>query len=299
MEMHKVIIGVSGGPDSMYLLNKLISENNYKILVVHINYHIRKESDSEEKKLLEFCKKNEIEIFVYHIGENDWEEFSYLKNKQSITREQRFNQYLIRAQENNIKDIYIAHHKDDFLETAIMKKRKSSEYPFYGIRGFSVYKGLNIHRPLLHLYKGEILEFLNKEGIPYSIDKSNLEPIYERNKLRIKLLKKAESEKNEMVKEFEQENLSKNEISIKVAELFNSWNDSLNDYHVYMKIPDHLKKFVIYEFLIYAKIRINISSGKILGIIDFLKTKKGNKEFRLMENIFLVVKSNIITIIYK
>ena len=64
-----IVIGVSGGPDSMCLLQALIqikekNKLNYKIYVAHINHGLRKEADSETKYVQDFCVKNNIECFV-------------------------------------------------------------------------------------------------------------------------------------------------------------------------------------------------------------------------------------------
>ncbi len=151
MLINKIIIGVSGGPDSMYLLNELYNNKKFEPIVVHINYNLREESKEEQKFVEDYCNDYNIKIYSFELTEEDYEKYSYLGNKQSITRQQRFDKYIEVAKENNARDIFIAQHKDDFIETAIMQQNKSDEYLFYGIQKLSTYNGIRIHRPLLDM----------------------------------------------------------------------------------------------------------------------------------------------------
>ncbi len=297
--MKKILIGVSGGPDSMYLLNKLSNDGQHDIHVAHVNYHLREESGYDEKTVIEYCKNNNIKYSILDVKKENWDAVYYLKNKQSMARETRYNFYLELAHQLKIKDLYIAHQKDDFLETAIMQLNRSDDYLFYGIKETSIYKGITIHRPLLHLYKSEIIKLNNDNGVPYALDKTNDLPIYERNKLRIELKEKCDKDKDFLVSRYKKINLSKEKLNQNVDIAYDEWESSNFSYDCYIKIDAEIKKYVIYKFLINSEKRINISKDKLEGIIDFLKNKKGDKEYRLMEDVFLIVKSNIITILIK
>lgn len=299
MENKKVLVGVSGGPDSIYLLNKLYNEEGYEPIAVHVNYHLREESDSDQKLVEDFCNKRDIQLIIKQIKSNDWEEVSYLKNKQSMAREQRYNLYIDIANKMNIKDIFIGHHKNDFLETAMMQEKRSNDLLFYGIKELNIYKGLNIHRPLLNMFKEDIINELNELNIKFAIDKSNLEPTYERNKLRIQLSNLSKEEIESKIEKFRLINESKDELRKNVNESFNKLKDSEYDWNVFDNIKPDIKKYVVYKMLIENSIRINISKEKLEGIIDFLKNKKGDKSYRLMENLFISVKSSKIIIYEK
>ncbi len=296
---NRILIGVSGGPDSMYLLNKLRKEQQHEIFVVHVNYHLREESDYDMNLVVDYCKKYSIKCFILNVTKEDWKEVSFLKNKQSMAREIRYKFYLKLSKENNISELYLGHHKDDFLETAIMQSSRSDDYLFYGIKSKSFYKDLLIIRPLLNMYKNEIINFNNKNTIPYVLDKTNDKPIYERNKIRLELKTKSIEEKNLLFEKYININSIKKTLEEEINLIYDNWDKSNFEYNIYINIKDSLKKYIIYKFLINSNTRINISKDKINGIIEFLKNKSGNKEFRLMNNIFLVVKSNIIKISIK
>ncbi len=295
----KIIVGVSGGSDSMYLLNKIIKENKFVPIVAHINYHIRKESDIDQKIVEDYCKENNIDFYIKNITSQDWEDVKHLKNKQSMAREQRYQFYIDVAKQNNVKDIYLAHHLDDWLETAIMQKQRSTDYLFFGIKELSLFKGFNINRPLLNMFKDQILTELKKNKVKYVTDKTNFEPIYERNKIRLELKNLSKDEKKVLIAGFEKLNESKKELNKQINIVYDNFIQSDYSWDFFKSISEEYKKYVIYYFLINSKYRVNISSEKLKAILIFLKNKNGNKEFRLMENIFLKIKNNQIIIFYK
>jgi tRNA(Ile)-lysidine synthase len=136
-----------------------------------------------------------------------------------MAREIRYDFFVEIANKINAETIYIAHHKDDFIETAIMQEKRSSELPFYGIETNVKFKGLIIKRPLLKEYKDDILVKLENKKIPFLIDQSNFSNKYERNRIRINLSKKTFKEKKKIYKHFQMINKSnessRNEIQKK------------------------------------------------------------------------------------
>lgn len=290
-----IIVGVSGGPDSIYLLNKLLMEG-YEPKVVHVNYKLREEADYDESIVREYCTKHNIDAYYYSVTKEDKSKYSYLGNNQSIYRAIRYNIYFEQADKYNTKEIYIAHHKDDFLETAIMKENRSNDYLFYGIKELSIYNGYNIHRPLLNIYKSDIIEYLDSNNIAYAIDKTNEQPIYERNKVRLSLKDKSKEEKDLLIDKYISINKQKEELSNNIDNIYVDFMNSGYSYDYYSNINDQYKKYIIYELLIKSEYHINVSKDKLEGIIQFLSNKRGDKDFRLMESIFLGVKSNIIKI---
>lgn len=297
----KSLIALSGGPDSMFLLNKLNSEG-VNLVAVMINYNWREESVQEVEMVTKYCKENGIELIVDSIPKdfNYNEAYPLIKNKQAQARHYRYDKFKEVCLDKNIDTIFVAHHKDDFLETALMQESRSSDYVFYGIKEHNVIDGINIERPLLNFYKEDIIKYNDELNIPYAIDKSNFKPVYERNRLRIELKDWTKEEKDSKVEYFKSINESKASIRKETEKLLNKWKDDNYSYDYYKNsIPDNLKKYVIYSFLIMAEQRINISSDKIDGIIDFLKEKKGDKGYRLMENVFLGVRDSIIILYEK
>lgn len=295
------IIGVSGGPDSMYLLNKLHNEG-VELFVVHVNYGWRPEADDDEQLVNDFCSERKIPFSVVNMNDLSVDVKDILpkiKNKQAAAREFRFHIYTEMAKKLSSDTIYLAHHRDDFIETAYMLEQREGDYLYYGIKEYSHFGDLDIVRPLLHMYKDEIVKYNDEHNIPYAIDQSNLKPIYERNKVRIMLSKLTVDEKEKMYEKYMKINKEKESLRKQVDFDYGIFEKSFFDYQTYMNIEEEHKKYVIYKFLIHSKYRINISSSKIEGIIDFLKQKKGDKGYRVMENVFLGVRDSIIVLYEK
>lgn len=295
----KVVIGVSGGPDSMYLLNELINKPKYTPIVVHVNYNFRAESIEEEKIVEDFCNENNVKVYKLNVTDDILNKYSYLGNKQSIARQIRYDEYFRVCDLENTKIIFTAHHKDDFIETAIMQESRSNDYLFYGIQPKSAINGYEVHRPLLNLWKSEIIANLENQSIPYKIDKSNLEPVYERNKVRLDLSNLTDDKKESIYLKFVAINKDSSELLRKVEDSYGALVDSDFDWNTFNSINDELKRFVIYKLLINNRTRINISSDKLDAIVEFLKNKKGDKSYRLMENLFMSVKNSKIIIYTK
>ncbi len=292
----KVVVGVSGGPDSMLLLTQLIESTKYKPVVVHVNYGFRKESKDDQKLVENYCKENGVKFYSTKVNKKIWDKYSYLHNKQSIARQIRYDLFYEACEKEDVNVIFTGHHKDDFIETAIMQEERSGDYLFYGISKDSYINGYNVHRPLMDMWKSEILEEVKQRSIPYNVDKTNLEPLYRRNQVRSDLNDLSIPEKDKIFEKYQKINDKNSELIHEVDSTYKKLFDSGLDWNVFNEIKDSIKPFVVYKMLINNKTRINISSDKIKAIIDFLKNKRGDKGYRLMENLFLTVKKSKIII---
>jgi tRNA(Ile)-lysidine synthase len=165
----EVIIGVSGGVDSMVLLF-LMYKLNYKIKAVHINHNTRGQENIEEQNIVsQFCLKHNIPLDIYNF---------YLKKNQNLELEARNFRYKVFKNYN--KAILTAHHIDDSFEWHLMQQFKSSSNNYYGIPA----RNKNIYRPLMCLTKKQIYRIAKKENIPYCEDTSNNSIDHERNYIR-------------------------------------------------------------------------------------------------------------------
>ena len=178
----KIVIGVSAGPDSMFLLNLLIElrkKIKFAIIVSHINHKVRIESDEEEEFLKQYCKDNNVIFEKKEI--NKYEN----KNFHAYAREFRYNFYLELINKYHANYLMTAHHGDDLIETILMRLTRGSTLNGYvGISLISNYDNYKIVRPLLYMTKDEIKEYNDNNNIPYRIDKSNYSDKYTRNRYR-------------------------------------------------------------------------------------------------------------------
>ena len=177
-----VIVACSGGPDSMALLSlvvKLKKETDIKVIVAHINHNVRSESESEKDFVYDYCIKNDL-IFEYMKIDNYSGD-----NFESEARDKRYSFFDELVKKYNCKYVLTAHHGDDLMETILMRiVRGSSLSGYSGFSRISERDGYSILRPLIHMTKDEILEYDNKNGIGFVIDKTNFLDVHTRNRYR-------------------------------------------------------------------------------------------------------------------
>ncbi|MBE6135968.1 MAG: tRNA lysidine(34) synthetase TilS [Erysipelotrichaceae bacterium] len=206
----KYLLACSYGPDSMYLL-ELLRNEGYKFAVAHVNYRFRKESDEEEKSLRDYCYKYNIGIYVYVNTE------AIVSNLEEEAREIRYKFFKNVYDRDGFDALLVAHHKDDNLETYLMQKERKNLPNFYGISPETMINGMVVIRPLLDIYKEDIIKYNNDHKIPYSIDVTNLENVFLRNRIRNELLKYYNHYKKEqLAKEIEEENKKLSDIKCKL-----------------------------------------------------------------------------------
>lgn len=289
-----VIVAVSGGPDSMYLLKQVINNTKLTPIVAHVNYNLRQTAERDKLLVEDYCKKNEISFNFLNVKKNDWEK-APPKNKQSKARYIRYEFFQKIAFENNTNIVYVGHHLDDWIETAIMLEDKSDQYLYYGIKSQSSYKNLIIKRPLLNLFKEDIILKNKKENIPFEIDETNNLEDYERNRIRKNLIFLPKKNKRKIIKHFQIINKSKQKLEKKITNLYLDWKDSEFDWKFYSQVKSiEDKRQLIYKLITRSEKHINISFSKLDSIMEFFNSPAEKREFRLMENIFLeIIKGKI------
>lgn len=196
-----IVLGCSGGPDSMCLLQMLINlqdELSFQIICAHINHKIRKESDEEYQFVKKYCKKNNIIFEGMEI--TDYEEDDNFHNAARIKRYAFYNECIKKYQANILMT---AHHGDDLMETILMRIVRGSTLKGYA--GFSMEEqkeGYKLLRPLIFTTKEEIETYNQTNNIPYVTDASNLEDHYTRNRYRHHVLPFLKSEEKNVHQKF-------------------------------------------------------------------------------------------------
>ena len=177
----KIVLGVSGGPDStamLVCLNELSKEMDFEILVCHVNHGIRKNAKLDEEYVKVFCEKLDVPFFVLHA--NVLEEAQKQKRGVEETgRLIRYNFFEEIMEKAHFNKIAIAHNKNDNVETIIMNVLRGSGT--YGLKGIEPKSGKYI-RPLIEISREEIEKFTDKYEPRH--DESNDENEYTRNKIR-------------------------------------------------------------------------------------------------------------------
>ena len=181
----KIVLAVSGGPDSLCmldLLNKFKNSKkiNFEIIVAHVNHMIREEADSDEEFVKQFCQEREIEFIPKKV---DIKKIAQEKKigLEEAGREERykfFNEILTKKRFNKIA---IAHNKNDVAETMFMNLFRGTGIS--GLKGIEAKSGKYI-RPLIEINRSEIEKYCTENELKPRIDKTNFENEYTRNKIR-------------------------------------------------------------------------------------------------------------------
>lgn len=182
----KIVLGVSGGPDSISMLdilNKIKNEGliKFEIVVAHINHMIREEAIEDEKYVQQYCQKNGIEYYCKRIDVQEIANNNKIGTEEA-GRKARYDFFDEIIQKTNSNKIGIAHNKNDKVETVIMHLLRGSGLS--GLKGIEPIREEKYIRPLIECDRDEIEKYCEKNKLEPRIDKTNFENEYTRNKIR-------------------------------------------------------------------------------------------------------------------
>ena len=148
-----IVIGCSGGPDSMCLLHLLIEyryNHNIQIICAHVNHNVRDVASHEQDFVKKYCHNNNIIFETTTLNEKD--------NSEANLRAKRYQFLFEILTKYNAKYLLTAHHGDDLIETILMRLTRGSNISGYG--GFKLLSNIEnfyIFRPLIYLTKNQVL----------------------------------------------------------------------------------------------------------------------------------------------
>jgi len=186
LKSKKFLLGVSGGSDSLALLLAfyyLRNKYDLKLLVSHINYNMRGEQSTADARLLQkICFEKNILVEIKNVDGGSMGEKGL--------RDLRFAEFMRIAKRDKIKNMCLAHNKNDQVETVLFNMVRGA-----GISGAAGIKkrlklssGLLLTHPLLNIERKQIVAFLQDQKVQWAQDETNSQPIYSRNKIRLELL---------------------------------------------------------------------------------------------------------------
>lgn len=185
----KVIVAVSGGPDStclLYILNELKEELGITLLGAHVNHCLRgAEADKDEEYAKITCESLNIDFYSERVDINRISEEKNISCEMA-GREVRYKFFKELMVKLNANKIALAHNANDQAETILMRIMRGTGIE--GIVGIKPVRDRIYVRPILHLNRKEIEKYCEVNNINPRIDKSNLENIYARNKVRLDLI---------------------------------------------------------------------------------------------------------------
>ena len=183
-EKGKILVGVSGGRDSVALLDILI-KLGYRCTVAHCNFHLRGEESDRDEKFVQQLSFN-LNIPYYSV---DFDTVNYAKQKnisiEMAARELRYSWFTSLAEKINAQAIAIAHHADDNVETLLMHLVRGTGLK--GLTGISPKNGL-IVRPLLCCTRNEINGYIKNNNLSFIEDSTNQSVDFQRNKIRLQVI---------------------------------------------------------------------------------------------------------------
>ncbi|RPG58551.1 MAG: tRNA lysidine(34) synthetase TilS [Flavobacteriaceae bacterium TMED81] len=176
LSSQRVLVAVSGGVDSMVLVD-LLREFSNAVAVAHCNFQLRGQDSAQDEQLVEsYCKRHQL---TCHIKRFDTK--LPKQSTQMAARTLRYNWFEELCLSNNYNVILTAHHADDNIETLLMNIVRGTGIE--GLAGIPEQNG-RILRPLLPFYKSEIIAYAQAHHIPWREDRSNQSGEYQRNAIR-------------------------------------------------------------------------------------------------------------------
>lgn len=213
----KVVIGVSGGADSLcllHVLNTIKNEIGIEIFAVHLNHQFRgAEADADAEFVEDICKKWEI---PYKVASFDVPAYAkqHGLSPEEAGREIRYKLFRDVKEVINANKIAVAQNLNDNVETILMRLFRGTGLE--GLKGIDVLRD-EIIRPLLETDRTSIEEYCRQNDLEPRVDKTNLQPIYSRNKIRLELIP--------YLKESFNSNL--NESIVRLSQIIKEENDYL------------------------------------------------------------------------
>jgi len=197
----RIIVGLSGGPDSvalLYLLIGLTGEFNLSLHIAHVDHMLRNGSSRDARFVRALGKDLGIPVTVKRI---DIRRIAGRGSIEETARNQRLAFFFQTAKKIKAQKIALGHNLDDQSETVLMRLlRGSGLYGLSGILPKRDFKGYTIIRPLIETTRKQIDSFLKRKHITPRIDESNLQDVYLRNRLRHHLLPLLELKYNKNIK---------------------------------------------------------------------------------------------------
>src|SRR6056297_124295 len=197
-----VVLGISGGPDSICMLSlflRLKNEWDLRIVPVHINHMLRGEDSKKDALFVsEFCRQNGLECMTYEMDISGMSE-KWKMSLEEAGRKVRYGLFESAAKETGCGRIALGQNLNDQAETILMRIMRGTGLK--GLAGIEHMRDGIFIRPILIFKREEIENYCKENGLNPRTDLTNLEPVYTRNKIRLELLPYIENNFNEKISE--------------------------------------------------------------------------------------------------
>ena len=291
-----LVIGVSGGPDSMCLLDILVKQTKIPctIQVAHINHQIREEADQDEEYVRQYCKKNNINFYAKRIDIIKYANTNKIGTEEA-GRKIRYEFFEEIKEKTKSSKIATAHNQNDNVETVFMKLIRGSGLT--GLRGIEVIRENKYIRPLIQCQREEIEEYCKQNNLKPRMDQTNQDNQYTRNKIRNCLIPYIQQEFNpNLVPTIERlSNIVKQEDNYIQEQMKQKYKkqqivlDIKNFNQLETVIKNRMIRYIINDIL---KLSFTIENIHIKDIIKLCNKNIGNKYLLPNKKIKILVKNN-------
>ena len=287
LEDGRYVVAVSGGVDSVVLLDLLTREKGLILAVAHFDHGIRDES---------YIDRDFVEQLAAKYGLEFYSEDGNLGNTASEeqARIARYN-FLERVKDEfNAQMIITAHHQDDLLETAALNILRGT-----GRKGLSSLKSTkSLLRPLLNYSKEEIIEYALKNNLNWVEDKTNLDTKYRRNYVRHELLGNlSDNEKDHLIDVVHKTDIINKEIDKALnAEINNHMSKDEMDRYWFVMLPHDLSEEIMAQWLRNSGLA-SFDRKTINRSVIAAKTLKPGKKSEIYKNFKLLIEDKSLKII--
>ncbi|MBV19733.1 MAG: tRNA lysidine(34) synthetase TilS [Cytophagia bacterium] len=293
----KYLLAVSGGVDSMVLLN-LFQVFNFNFSVCSCNFLLRsRESDEDVLLVKTVCDNNNIKFY-----KKSFETKIYSKENnisiQMASRDLRYEWFNELLEKNNYDFIVTAHHRDDNIETILFNFIKTTGYK--GIAGIKK-KSKNLIRPLLDIDKKDLISYAKIKKLQWREDKSNEDNKYSRNKIRNKVIPLLSEINDSLGKSIIESTQRINKVEEFVGYYLNDFKKKYVNYSSsFIEVNKSFLNNNYYELLIYDFLRVyGFNYDQISQFIKIIRNNNNqkfySKEYTLCNDrySFFIVDSDI------
>ena len=284
----KYIAAVSGGIDSMVLLDVLARQEGLELIVAHFDHGIRSDSIEDRRFVGQAAKKAGCK-FIYETARLG------ARTSEEQARDARYGFLRETAATHHADAIITAHHQDDMLETALMNMLRGT-----GRKGLtSIVGNTEILRPLLHVSKAQIQHYAKTHELQWREDYTNEDTTYFRNYIRKKLMPKLSyAERQKLVEMLTSLHHTNMEIDKEIANYlqFQDKKEHILNKHLFMGLTHPLACEAMAEWLRKNEIR-DFDKNLIERLVVAVKTYKAGQKADILKGRYLLVGKQTIEII--
>jgi tRNA(Ile)-lysidine synthetase-like protein len=296
-----LILAISGGIDSMVMLDhfiKLKNEMNLNLIIGHVDHQKRKNSKKDLALVKEIAKEYDIPFVLHKLEHND--EINFHQD----AHVKRYDFFYKVAKSYKADKIALAHHLDDLAETIMMRLVRGTSFEGYrGILETAHYRDIQVIRPMLNIDKREIIEYQKENKIRYRKDESNDSDDYTRNRFRHKIMPELKKENPQLLDKFKQFSEYQNKAYQFIEDHSLSFikNIDFNNHETKIGI-EHFKALSdIVQIDVIKKIinhltdnQLELSYTNIQDIIALFYQDKPHMEFHIGKDLFINKSYDII-----